>query len=186
MKDVWHVFNPSSSPLKNCFSIICYLFKLWQQWKRQNAINIVTWWIMLYIKISTIIMWLCYSEYEKYFFQTVYNSSSLTQPQEERGRPCKGIWVNLTSSYKEAPTLTGSHQHLTQLVSLGFKSQPSLNPKLSFLIWYLFLYNILIIASVSHIRTRVINFYFPSLVEKLWFVYNPYPVFLNIILTWGV
>ena len=43
---------------------------------------------------------------------------------------------------------------------------------------YLFLYNIfLIIASARYIKTSVINFYFPTLVDKPWFFYYSYPVF---------
>ena len=42
-------------------------------------------------------MRLCYSEYEKFFIRTVYNSSC---PRGEM----KTLWANLASSYKEAPT----------------------------------------------------------------------------------
>ena len=88
----------------------------------------------------------------------------------------------MNGSIKRQPALTDSHQRLTQVPFLGFKTQLTASIQN-----YLFLYNIfLIIASVIHIRTRVIYFYFSKPVDKSWFVYYSYPIFPNVILTWGV
>ena len=87
-------------------------------------------------------MRLCYSEYEKYFIQTVSNSSNPTQTRGKEKDLFEGTSVNLGCRYQEAPTtpsLTDRHQRLTQLVYLGFQTQlyskaVCPNSKLSFLI----------------------------------------------------
>ena len=79
-----------------------------------------------------IIMGLCYSEYEKFFIQTVH-ILAVRRNYKERGRSFKGLWVNLANNYKGA-TPTNSYQRLTQLISLGFKLN---SPKSKIIIFYI-------------------------------------------------
>ena len=116
-------------------------------------------------------------DYEKVFIQMVYISHAVQRKHEERGRPKSFI--------------SKSRLQLQRDTQPDLWFAPTSNPTCLFWFQNLILlkskiYNILIIASASHIRTRVINFYFPTPVDKPWFVYYPYPVFPNFILMWGV
>ena len=127
---------------------------------KEPATTRVTQWTMLNIKISnnnnnndnT-----RHLEYEKVFYSDCYTSNCPMQTRGERNRSLNGLWANLACSYKEAPPRPN--------LSLCVSNINRLNPqkKISYIS--------IIIASASHIRTRVINFYLPTLVDKPWFVF---------------
>ena len=98
----------------------------------------------------------CYSDTKKSLFrQSTFLAVRCKHKEREEDLVSVNEQISISATKNHSPfNLTALHQRLSQLLSMGFKLNCSIIQN------YVFLNNIaLIIASVIHIRTRVINFY---------------------------